>query len=189
MQRSSTSLPTAAATSDEAARQRWVEALVESHADTLFHYACTLTPDRERARDAVQETFWRLLREDRAKLLGREGPWLFRVCRTRVFDMARKEGRMNPTDFQDPVGAHLAEREAPSAPDPAARAASKESARQALELVESLPENQREAVRLRFQKELSYKEIAEVTGLSVSNVGFLLHTALKTLRQQMQAQD
>jgi RNA polymerase sigma-70 factor (ECF subfamily) len=48
-----------------------------------------------------------------------------------------------------------------------------------------LPVNQREVVRLKFQNQLSYEEIAAVTSLSVSNVGFLLHTALKTLRLRM----
>ena len=43
--------------------------------------------------------------------------------------------------------------------------------------------NQREVIRLKFQNDLSYKEIAEVTGLSATNVGFLLHVALKKLRE------
>jgi len=55
---------------------------------------------------------------------------------------------------------------------------------QVLALIRQLPENQREVVRLKFQNDLSYKEIASITELSVSNVGFLLHTALRTLRAQ-----
>ena len=39
-----------------------------------------------------------------------------------------------------------------------------------------------EVVRLKFQNGMSYKEIADVTALSVSNVGFLLHTAINRLR-------
>ena len=48
--------------------------------------------------------------------------------------------------------------------------------------LEQLPDNQREVIRLKFQQELSYKEISEATGLAVGNVGFLLHTGLKRLR-------
>lgn len=58
---------------------------------------------------------------------------------------------------------------------------------QILQLMQALPESQREVVRLKFQNGLSYKEIAEVTELSVGNVGFLLHTALKTLRSRLVA--
>ena len=48
-----------------------------------------------------------------------------------------------------------------------------------------LPPNQQEVIRLKFQHGLSYKEISAVTGLSVSNVGYLLHVAIKRLRELM----
>jgi RNA polymerase sigma-70 factor (ECF subfamily) len=57
-----------------------------------------------------------------------------------------------------------------------------------LALVDSLSPNQREVIRLKFQSDLSYKEIAEITQLSVTNVGFLLHTGLKKLRALVLAQ-
>ena len=54
-----------------------------------------------------------------------------------------------------------------------------------LKFVDSLTENQREVVRLKFQNGLSYKEIAAVTQLSSSNVGYLIHTAIHRLRQEL----
>jgi RNA polymerase sigma-70 factor (ECF subfamily) len=48
-----------------------------------------------------------------------------------------------------------------------------------------LPDNQQEVIRLKVQNGLSYREISEVTGLSVSNVGFLLHKGIKTIREKM----
>lgn len=48
--------------------------------------------------------------------------------------------------------------------------------------MERLSLSQREAIRLRFQNDLSYKEIAQVMNVSVTNVGFLLHAGLKRLR-------
>ena len=53
-------------------------------------------------------------------------------------------------------------------------------------ILDDLSENQQEVVRLRFQGGLSYREISEMTGHTVSNVGFLLHTALKNIRERMQ---
>ena len=69
-------------------------------------------------------------------------------------------------------------------PSPAAEAERSDTAEQVFAVVEALPPNQREVVRLKFQNDLSYKEIAEATGLSVSNVGFLIHTALKNIRAE-----
>ena len=61
----------------------------------------------------------------------------------------------------------------------------KEALQQILRLIERLPKNQREVIYLKFESDLSYKEIAEVTRLSVTNVGFLIHTAIQTLRKEL----
>ena len=53
-------------------------------------------------------------------------------------------------------------------------------------VMEQLPPKQREVIRLKFQHDLSYKDISAVTGNSVTNVGFLLHTAIKRLRKLLQ---
>ena len=75
----------------------------------------------------------------------------------------------------------------PSAtPRPFAVLEQKEAMSQVMRVLETLPENQREVVILKFQADLSYKEISAITGLSVTNVGFLLHTALKTVRQRLE---
>ena len=54
-----------------------------------------------------------------------------------------------------------------------------------LGLLVLLTENQQEVIRLKFQNDLSYREIAEITGMTVSNVGVILHTGLKKLRSLM----
>jgi len=56
---------------------------------------------------------------------------------------------------------------------------------QILQVVDTLPKNQREVIYLKFQSDLSYKEISEVTKLSVGNVGFLIHSAVRAIRKQM----
>jgi RNA polymerase sigma-70 factor (ECF subfamily) len=85
----------------------------------------------------------------------------------------------------------LSENEAaahPSAgPRPGAMLEQKEAMGQVLRVLETLPKNQREVIYLKFQCELSYKEISEITRLSVSNVGFLIHTAIQALRKQILA--
>ncbi len=151
----------------------------EQHAPALHRYALSLTRREDLARDAVQETWLRLAKTDPEKVADHLAPWLFRVCRTRALDLLRKEARMKPAD--DALIAAAPD----VSPGPAVRAEVSDAAARALKLVGSLPENQREVVRLKFQGGLSYKEIADVTALSVSNVGFLLHTALKSLRAQL----
>ena len=57
-----------------------------------------------------------------------------------------------------------------------------------LKLINRLPPNQQEVVRLKFQNGFSYKEISRITALSVTNVGFLIHTAVTRLRREFAAQ-
>jgi RNA polymerase sigma-70 factor (ECF subfamily) len=71
-------------------------------------------------------------------------------------------------------------------PSPSVRLEQSESAAIALRLLDQLSPNQREVIRLKFQNDLSYKEIAAITELTVTNVGFLIHTGLKRLRAMMQ---
>ena len=68
------------------------------------------------------------------------------------------------------------------APGPEAVIATRDAARAALEALERLPPREREVVHLRYRGELTYREIAAVTGHSVNYVGVLLYTAMKRLR-------
>ena len=77
----------------------------------------------------------------------------------------------------------VAEHQPAGDPDPCDRLEQEESTTKALRLLGRLPENQQEVIRLKFQHGLSYKQISAITNLSVSNVGFLIHVALKTLRR------
>jgi len=155
------------------------EALAQ-HEAALMRYAKSITGDVERARDVVQETFVRLWQADREQLGEHVAPWLFTVCRNRALDVARKEGRMQP------VGAAAVEVAAEAGDTPLAQTLRKEATSRVLAGVEGLPANQREVVRLKFQAGLSYKEISAVTGLTVSNVGYLLHHAIKALRDSVE---
>lgn len=149
----------------------------------LLRYATRMLGDDQRGRDVVQEAFLRLCREaDPAALDGRMKPWLFRVARQRAIDYLRKEGRM-----QSLVGTEesLVANCAHGAGDPARGVETQEAAGTAAAAVGRLPEREQELIRLKFEHGLSYREMAETTGLSVSNVGYLLHMAIKKLRADL----
>ncbi|MGC3959737.1 MAG: sigma-70 family RNA polymerase sigma factor [Verrucomicrobiota bacterium] len=167
----------------EQAKAEWVRAALHEYEGALIRYAAQITGDLERARDVVQDTFLKLCAEDPARLDGHLREWLFTVCRNRARDVVRKEHRMKPLE-----DARL-EITADGESSPADQAAANENSRQMERLVAALPDNQREVVRLKFQSGLSYKEISKVTDLSVSDVGFLIHTAMKTLRAEMQKEE
>ena len=63
-----------------------------------------------------------------------------------------------------------------------------ETHEQLLRLIDRLPANQQEVIRLKFQNGFSYKEISRITELSAGNVGFLIHTAVQRLRREWVAE-
>ena len=148
----------------------------------LLRYATRLlNGDADRARDVVQDTFVKLMGQPRAAINGHATEWLFTVCRHAAFDVLRKESRMKR------FGEGEMERVGTMDPRPG-RALEREETHEALlHLIERLPPNQQEVVRLKFQNDFSYKEIARITELSVTNVGFLLHTAVARLRTEFAA--
>jgi RNA polymerase sigma-70 factor (ECF subfamily) len=73
--------------------------------------------------------------------------------------------------------------------NPADAAADHDAAARVFDLLEHLPASQREVIRLKFQNGFSYREISRISGHTVTNVGYLIHVGLKTLRSQLQVQD
>ena len=166
----------------DSTKNAWVQAALRQYEGPLIRYAAQITGDLDRARDVVQDTFVRLCEEERSRVEGHLAQWLFTVCRNRALDVQRKESRMvvlNESEME------ICESREPS---PAAAAEQRENLNSVLRLLSTLPHNQREVIRLKFQNGLSYEEISRVTNLTVSNVGFLIHTAIKTLRQRLQSE-
>ena len=160
----------------------WITSLLVEHEARLLRYAKRLTGDAERARDAVQETFLRLCSEEQQAIRGHEAAWLFRVCRHRALDAGRKEARMRAL-HPDAADACTTSEQPPDE-----TLQRKEAQCEVLSTLATLPQREQEVVRLKFQEQMSYRQISEVTGLSVSNVGFLIHTAIKKIRKQLSSQ-
>jgi RNA polymerase sigma-70 factor (ECF subfamily) len=160
-------------------QRRRLQEAIDQYQGPLVRYATRIIGDAERSRDVVQETFLRMCRESAVTTSGHLGPWLFTVCRRLAIDVRRKETRMNTSGNFNGVCEAMGPRQTTPA------AVRDEEFEQVVRLLADLPSNQQEVVRLKFQEEMSYKQIASVTGLSVSNVGYLLHTAVMTLRERM----
>ena len=164
----------------ESIKADWVHLALRQYEGPLLRYAAQITGDLESARDVVQDTFVRLCAEEPDRLRGRLAQWLFTVCRNRALDIKRKEKRM--TSIEE-IQMEVRESREPS---PAAAAEGNDGMGHVLRMLATLPPNQQEVIRLKFQNGLSYQEISRTTQLTVTNVGFLIHTAIKTIRRQLE---
>lgn len=154
----------------------WIEAAVARYERPLIAYARRILSDDDRARDVVQDTFLRLCRQPREEVEHRLVEWLFTVVRHCAIDRLRKERPMSTIAAHEPAAA---------AAPPSRQLEQEEAAGGLLDALGALPRNQQDCIRLKFQQGLSYQQISRVTGLSVSNVGVLIHTGIKRLRARL----
>jgi len=161
---------------------------VDSLHRPLVSYARSLLGDLHLAQDTAQDALLALCRQPPAVLDrliqpagsadGRMKAWLLTTTRNRVLDHRRR-----PTPV--PLTTPAATAQPSPTPPPGERIDRAERHAALLAAVGRLPEAQREAVRLRFEHGLKYRQIAEVTGTSTGQVGYLLHEAMTTLRHDL----
>lgn len=162
----------------EAPRIESIEELFLGLEGPLLGYARRMLPEFNVAEDIVQEAFVRLHAQGAAVRTPRS--WLYRTVHNLAMNHRRNSSKIIPMTPQgDDLGG------GDDLPDPALRPdeqyARDEGAGLVRESLKNLDARSQELIRLRFTENLSYKQISERTGLSVGNVGYLLHHTLKSL--------
>jgi RNA polymerase sigma-70 factor (ECF subfamily) len=155
----------------------WITSCVAQWEKPLIAYARRLLRTDDAACDVVQEAFLRLCRQPKHTIEDRVVEWLYTVVRHCAIDHLRKEQAMHHQ--AEPLTAETA------MTSPLVELETKESQQGLLQVLAGLPRNQQECIRLKFQQQLSYQQISHITGLSVTNVGYLIHMGIKSLRAQL----
>jgi len=160
-----------------------IEELFAALESPLLSYALRLIGELGAAEDVVQDAFMKLhaqfdqVREPRR--------WLYRTVHNLALNHQRQAGKIvplnPPADDTSPT--------ATDPPDPQPLPDDQIARLEGIGLVrlslETLDERSRELIRLKFNEDLSYKEISARTGLTIGNVGYLLHHALKAIADEL----
>ena len=159
--------------------QRAFEAIVACYEGKLLGYVTRLTRSATLAEDVVQETFIRLSQQWRATLEPGAliSAWLYKVAHNVAIDTLRRENRRG--EINRSHAEMRDESEKPTLGQGAVEGTF--DGQRVRDAFEALTTRERSLVMLKVYEEKSYKEIAAITGLSVSNVGFILHTAMRKL--------
>ncbi len=137
---------------------------VENHADAVYRFILKNIKDEEKARDVVQDTFERLWINAKRVDGKKSKSYLFTTAYHAMIDQIRKDKR--ETDFETVDQSMHAHNEQYS------------DLKEILnEAVERLPADQRSVVLLRDYEGYSYKEIADITGLSEAQVKVYIYRA------------
>lgn len=168
------------------------EGLVDQYKRPIFNLVYRMLRDRDEAEDITQKVFIQVYRaSDRYRPTAKFSTWIFTIARNLTLNEIRRRSRKPWTDSLDETmdGEGPAQRLDP--PDHRARPANQELAHQEFlecleQAIDQLPENQRIAVLLCREGDISYEEMAKVMGCSLSAVKSLIFRGRETIKKRAQ---
>jgi len=167
-----------------AGKESALETLITRHKSKIFSTILFMVNDRELAEDIFQDTFIKVINTLKAGRYNDEGkffPWVQRIAHNLVIDHFRREKKMRTIspneDFDIFKVLRLSD---DNVQDTLVKEQIDEDVRK---LVTYLPEEQREVVEMRIYQDLSFKEISEMTGVSINTALGRMRYALINLRK------
>jgi RNA polymerase sigma-70 factor, ECF subfamily len=153
-------------------------ALYEQYVDRIFAYFRYRVPDEATAEDLTSQTFLKALSRinNFSEQKGSFKTWLYTIARNQLIDYYRS----NRITFDLEGAQELASNE-----DVSAAAAARLQLETVQKYLATLPESQREIIKLRLWDELSYEEIAAATGRTVASCKMMFSRTVRTMRDDL----
>ena len=159
--------------------------LVDRYQNKVYSYIMMLVRDRQLADDLFQDTFLKIIRTIKGGAYKEEGKFIqfaMRIAHNLIIDYFRKEKRLpmvDPTkeDYDMLANARMKD------PSVEERIITEQIYDDLRKMINRLPDEQREVLNLRFYSDMSYKEIADVTNVSINTALGRMRYAFINLRK------
>lgn len=163
------------------------DTLLTRHQDAVFGYIRSIVKDYDLANDIFQETFVKaicVIREGRYEETGKFSAWLNRVAHNLSIDHFRRNKSENTISNDESEIDLLNDKDLceDSIEDLLIDRQNEQDLRR---LVQSLPDEQRRVVMMRIYRDMSFKEIAAETGVSINTALGRMRYALRNIRRMM----
>ena len=165
--------------------ERALEVLITRHKDKVYTSIYMLVKDKYLAEDLFQDTFLKIIKtikEGRYAEQGKFLPWAIRVGHNLCMDHFRKSRQQIPVSLPDGQDISVLFGASDFVADGIETRQVYDSVRK---MVELLPEEQREVVVLRIYADLSFKQISELTGVSINTSLGRMRYALLNMRKMI----
>lgn len=164
--------------------------LVEKYKQPLFNFICRTLRDEAESEDLAQNVFLQVYKSrQRYQHTAKFSTWLFTIARNLCLNEIRRRSRHPAESLEE---SHSEHEEQPQRQYedkkiflPVENVLHGELAKKIEEAIAELPETQRTAILLCRQDELSYEEIAEILGCSLSATKSLIHRGRETLKEKL----
>ncbi|MBO7230267.1 MAG: sigma-70 family RNA polymerase sigma factor [Bacteroidaceae bacterium] len=161
------------------------DTLLNRHQDRLFNYIYFLVRSREVAEDIFQETFVKAittLQQGRYQNDGKFSAWITRIAHNLVIDQFRVERNEN-TVSNDEMEYDILNDAKLSEGNIENRMVNEQVLKDVRALIDELPDCQREVVFMRYYQDLSFKDIADMTGVSINTALGRMRYAVLNMRR------
>ncbi|MEM1125519.1 MAG: sigma-70 family RNA polymerase sigma factor [Bacteroidota bacterium] len=178
----------------ERSDQQAFRMLVERHQERIFGYLLGMVRDRHLANDLFQETFYRVIAamQRQRGTYARQGRWLawvMRIARNATLDHLRSRKKWQDVDAgHDDDDRSYWDSLPDAGPDPEALLHRMDQGAWLARAIERLPNEQREVLLLRQNTDLTFREIADLTDVSINTALGRMRYALLNLRKMMVAE-
>ncbi len=161
------------------------DALVERHKSRVYSYICRTIKDNELADDIFQETFVKVIttiKQGRYVDNGRFQAWIVRIAHNLIIDYFRQEKSEN-MQSTDTMGMNVLNKKELSETTIEDDLILSQIHTDVRRLILSLPSNQREVLLMRYYKDMSFKEIADATKVSINTALGRMRYAILNMRR------
>lgn len=161
-----------------------ISELITRHKDRVFSYVYNLTRDRQLAEDIFQDAFVKAINTIKRGAYNEEGkflPWILRIAHNLTIDTFRQNKRMPYVDGGEDFDVFdVIKRDDPTIEE---EIITNQIYTDVRKLIDKLPDDQKQVLIMRHYAELSFKEIAEETNVSINTALGRMRYALINLRK------
>jgi RNA polymerase sigma-70 factor (ECF subfamily) len=158
--------------------------LIKRHQSKIYGFIYSKVSDRDIADDIFQDTFIKVIRTLKLNSYNEEGkflPWVMRISHNLIVDHFRKNKKMPMHRETEEFSIFSIMTD--NSPNIENRIITEQVENDLLRLIEELPEDQKEVLQMRIYQDLSFKEIADNTGVSINTALGRMRYALMNLRK------
>lgn len=167
--------------------EKSLEILVYKHKSKIYNFIFSKVFDRDIAEDIFQETFIKVIKTLKNGVYNEEGKflsWVMRISHNLVIDFFRKSNRMPKFEASDDYDVFQFIKD--GSPNAENKMIDNQVIKDLQNLILKLPEDQKEVLNMRLYRDMSFKEIAEITGVSINTALGRMRYAIINMRKMAQ---
>lgn len=164
--------------------EKSLEILIDKHKSRIFNFIYSKVLDRYTSEDIFQETFIKVIKTLKKGLYNEEGkflPWVMRISHNLIIDYFRKNKRLPMFDNCESFDIFSILKD--DIPNAESTMIDNQIKKDLVKIISELPKDQKNVIMMRLYKNMSFKEIADISGVSINTALGRMRYAILNIRK------